>query len=310
VFGLIQEIRQSDWNSASQVPFYFAVLYVANLVGGLVISNPINIVLARWFEIGFVEYALWMVIPAAVSIMVTYFGLLIFFRGSLPDTYRPPRPVERQASPLFRRVCGSVLAVTLLGFFSEPWTGLPTVFVAATGATVLLIAYRVLESGEPRDVVRHVGWDAVTFVMGIFIVAHGLRAAGLTDAIGAVLHGASQVGAVGGSVATGLVAAVSSAVMNNHPTTATMALAIGDLPLESAGTRLLAMSALIGGDLGPKMLPIGSLAALLWLRMLRTRGVEISYVQYVKLGVPVTLAAVACSLLALNLEYALISALR
>ena len=135
-----------------------------------------------------------------------------------------------------------------------------------------------------------------------------MRAAGLTDAIGRLLYAASEVGAPVGTFVTGLVAAVSSAVMNNHPTTGSMALAIGDLPLDVTSTKLLAMSALIGGDLGPKMLPIGSLAALLWLRMLRTRGVEISYLQYVKLGVPVTLAAVVCSLLALNLEYLLFRA--
>jgi arsenical pump membrane protein len=202
------------------------------------------------------------------------------------------------------------MVITLLGFFSEPWTGLPTAFVAAAGATILLVGYRVLESGRPATVVREIGWDAVIFVMGIFVVAHGLRAAGLTDAIGTVLYRASEVGMQLGTLATGLVAAVLSAVMNNHPTTATMALAIGDLPLEPTSIKLLAMSALIGGDLGPKMLPIGSLAALLWLRMLRTRGVEISYLQYVKLGVPVTLVAVACSLLALNLEYLLFLAFR
>ena len=84
-----------------------------------------------------------------------------------------------------------------------------------------------------------------------------------------------------------------------------MALAIGDLPLDTVTRQGMAFAALIGGDLGPKMLPMGSLAALLWFRILRSRGVEISYWQYVKLGVPITLAAVVLSLGVLALEYAL-----
>ncbi len=60
-----------------------------------------------------------------------------------------------------------------------------------------------------------------------------------------------------------------SALLNNHSTPNLMALAIDDLPGASPQVKkLVALSALVGGDLGPKMLPVGSLAALLWLRLL------------------------------------------
>ncbi|MCH8811724.1 MAG: hypothetical protein IID07_07825 [Gemmatimonadetes bacterium] len=312
VYQLVQEIQEPSWTDANRVPFYFAVLYVANLVGALVISNPINIIVADWFDIGFVEYAFWMVLPAVVSMIVTYFGLVLFFRRSIPKTYRVPTSAAMSASidstPRGRKlrvVTAGVLIATLIGFFSEPWSGIPTAYVAGTGALLLLILHHFFGAERTRSVITEVGWDVVVFVVGIFIVANGLRAVGLTDSIGVLLLAATEVGQQAGNFAAGLIAAVSSAVMNNHPTAGIMALAIGDLPVDTVTRRGMAFAALIGGDLGPKMLPVGSLAALLWFRILRSRGVEISYWQYVKLGVPVTLAAVVLSLGVLALEYAL-----
>ena len=311
VYQLVEEIQDPTWTDANRVPFYFAVLYVANLVGALVISNPINIIVADWFGIGFVEYAAWMVVPAVVSMIVTYYGLVFFFRRSIPATYRIPTSIEPSAQGhKLRMATAAVLIATLIGFFSEPWSGIPTAFMAAAGALLLLALHHFFgakRTGAKRtgSVISEVGWDAVIFVVGIFIVANGLRAVGLTDTIGVLLLAASEVGQQAGNFAAGLIAAVSSAVMNNHPTAGIMALAIGDLPVDSVTRQGMAFAALIGGDLGPKMLPVGSLAALLWFRILRSRGVEISYWQYVKLGVPVTLAAVVLSLGVLALEYAL-----
>ena len=50
-------------DTEDHLPFLFAILYVGNLVGVLVISNPINVVAATIFDISFVEYFLWMFLP-------------------------------------------------------------------------------------------------------------------------------------------------------------------------------------------------------------------------------------------------------
>jgi len=309
VFDLVEVVEDPSWTPASKIPFYFAVLYIANLVGPLVISNPINIIVASLFGIGFLEYAAWMILPALVSIVTSFLGLHFFFRRAIPTTYRVPaaRSIPREQRG-FMLVTAAVLGVTLLGLFSEHWTGLPAWLVAALGAVTLIVLWIAMERAPITPVISGIGWDVVVFVLGIFVVASGLRNAGLTDLIGRILIDPAAPNLLAGTMVTGFVAAGFSAVMNNHPTASIMALSIQDLGLSADDSSMLAFAALIGGDLGPKMLPIGSLAALLWFRILRTRGVPISYGLYVRVGIPVTLLAVLLSLLTLNLERLIVGA--
>ena len=303
VFELVEAIQGDDWQPANKIPYYFAVLYVANLVGPLVISNPINIIAARVVGIGFTEYALWMLLPALVSILVTYAGLRFVFRRALPERYHEPAESMRVGvRPALLGACSVVLVLTLLAFFSEPITGLPTAYVAVGGAVVSILLYVTMGGGSVRTVARGVGWDAIIFVIGIFIVANGLRTVGLTSMIAESIVQAAALGEHTATMFTAFLAAFSSAVLNNHPVADVMALTIRDLALEDGARNMKAFAALIGGDLGPKMLPIGSLAALLWFRILRQRGVDISYGLYIRIGIPVTIAAVFLSTAVLILQ--------
>ena len=94
----------------------------------------------------------------------------------------------------------------------------------------------------------------------------------------------------------GVSSAIGSALLNNHPMSIINALAIGGLP-EPRQEMILA--ALIGGDLGPRLLPMGSLAALLWLASLRRQDVQIGSAAFVRVGIAVTVPALAVSLLLL-----------
>lgn len=312
VFKLIDTVGDESWTLASKMPYYFAVLYVANLVGAFVISNPINIIVASFFNIEFPEYARWMVFPALVSVVVTYLGLKMFFGKAIPpsyDRFKLRRTVApRRRGPMI--VTAILLCVTLAGFFMERVLDIPIWLIAFLGAATLLLLSRLVGGVDVVQTLKGVGWDVIIFVIGIFVVVTGLRNAGLTYQIERLIIYLGGSDLFNLTAATGLVASVCSALMNNHPTAYALALAIEDMPLDPdiadpekwMTKKMLVFAALIGGDLGPKMLPIGSLAAMLWFRMLRDRGVEIPYSLYIKIGIPVTLAAVLLSVLALNLE--------
>jgi arsenical pump membrane protein len=68
------------------------------------------------------------------------------------------------------------------------------------------------------------------------------------------------------------------------------------LALEGAGVPKHALAALIGGDLGPRLLPMGSLAGLLWIDSLRRMNVEVSLEDFVRVGVAITIPTLAVSL--------------
>ncbi len=303
VYALIEEVSDESWTLSHKLPFYFAVLYVGNLAGAFIISNPINIIVGSFFDIGFLEYALWMFFPAVASILVSYFGLRIAFRSRIPNRYRlPANNASSTPLPPMARACALVMGLTLAGFFLQGLTGVPIAVVAAAGALILLALYRA-QNGPVTPIIGQVGWDVIVFVIGIFLVAMGARNAGLTHLIGETIEQITALmGENGLLFATALISGACSSLINNHPTAGLMIWVVQDFDLPRLQTNLMVYAALIGGDLGPKMLPIGSLAALMWFRILRARGVEVSYWLYVRIGVPVTLTAIILAVAVLHFQ--------
>lgn len=303
IFLMVEKIAGPDWTLENKLPFYFAVLYVGNLAGLLIISNPINIIVGSFFDLSFSQYAIWMFFPGLMSVLVSFVGLRIAFQGAIPKRYTVPEKSTHH-EPLSRmmKICAVVVALTLAGFFFQGLTGVPIAAVAMLGAAVLLFLHKA--NGQPmKPVIVGVEWSVLVFVVGIFLVAMGARNAGLTGLFSdLIIFLTQQFGSWTLLPTISLVAGTTSAIINNHPTADLMIWVVQDLGLNDTQQMFAVFAALIGGDLGPKMLPIGSLAALMWFRILRQHGVEVSYWRYIKIGVPVTLIAILMSVAVLYLQ--------
>jgi arsenical pump membrane protein len=274
----------------------------------LVVSNLVNIVSADFFKIGFGDYAAVMVPVDLVSIAATLGALLIFFRRDIPRNYdvaalRAPGAAIRDTTTF--RAGWIVLALLLAGFFLLEPLGVPVSAVAVAGAILLLVTAgrgHVIQTGK---VLRGAPWQVVIFSLGMYLVVYGLRNAGLTDHLAALLDRPAQGGVWGAALGTGVIAAALSSVMNNMPTVLVGALSIDATHATGAVREAMIYANVIGCDLGPKITPIGSLATLLWLHVLEKKGTTIAWGYYFKVGIVMTIPVLAVTLAALALRLSL-----
>ena len=306
VIAMLLELK---FSTKATLAFVMAAGFIADTASlPLVVSNLVNIVSADYFKIGFAEYAAVMVPVNAVAVIATLLALMWFFRKDIPKDYdvsqlKSPGAAIRDMATF--KAGWLVLALLLIGFFWLERLGVPISAVAAVGAALLLAVAAKGHVIPTREVIRNAPWQIVVFSLGMYLVVYGLRNAGLTGYLTGVLNHFAQYGVWGAAMGTGVLTAVLSSIMNNMPTVLIGALSIDPTTAQGAVREAMIYANVIGSDLGPKITPIGSLATLLWLHVLDSKKIHISWGYYFRVGIVLTLPVLLVTLaaLALRLSY-------
>ncbi|WP_411755139.1 arsenic transporter [Serratia sp. (in: enterobacteria)] len=294
------------FSRGATLAFVMAAGFIADTASlPLIVSNLVNIVSADFFNLGFTEYAAVMVPVNLAAIAATLVMLHLFFRKDIPAVYdlsllKAPKEAIRDINTF--KTGWLVLVLLLVGFFGLEPLGVPVSLVAAVGALILFAVAKKGHAINTGKVLRGAPWQIVIFSLGMYLVVYGLRNAGLTHYLSALLNQLGEQGLWVATLGTGFLTAFLSSIMNNMPTVLVGALSIDGSSATGVIKEAMIYANVIGSDLGPKITPIGSLATLLWLHVLSQKNMTITWGYYFRVGIVMTIPVLFVTLAALALR--------
>jgi len=227
-----------------------------------------------------------MLAPTLAAVGVEWVVLNRCFTAELD---RSPGRQTVSAAPHLPRLALAVLAATLAGFLAGSLFGVSPVWIAAVGAAITVPAL-VRRTATAGDLLRAIQPSFLLFVLGLGVIVVAASDNGLAAAVRALLPGGTSLPALLGIAA---ISALLANLVNNLPAI----LIIAPVTVASGPAALLA--ALIGVNVGPNLTYAGSLATLLWRRLLRAQDTDVNLGQFLRLGAVTVPAALAASTLML-----------
>ncbi|PRY37872.1 SLC13 family permease [Umezawaea tangerina] len=263
-------------------PHVYACTHLANSASLLLpVSNLTNLLAFTAAGISFTAFAGLMALPWLAAVAVEYVVFRFFFASDLAaGADGPPMPVPDRKAPTFVLV---VLGLTLVGFAVTSPLGIDPAWAAFGGALVLGVRALVRRTTTPTALVGATSVPFLVFVLALGIVVRAVVDNGLSSAVSHLIPTGGTLLALLGLAA---VAAVLANLINNLPAVLVL------LPLAASGGTGAVLAVLIGVNIGPNLTYVGSLATLLWRRILHQHDTTADLAEFTKLGlltVPVSL---------------------
>lgn len=291
----------------SPMPFFISEILFSNIGGtATLIGDPPNIMIASAnkhldFNSFLFNLAPIIVIIALVSLVILY---IIYSRSIKTSKHHVEKLMQLQEQDYIkdRKLLVqslSVLGATIIGFTLQSVIHVDTAVIAITGATILMAI--ALKQHEVEDVLSQIEWTTIFFFAGLFVLVGGLVDIGLVQMLAQ-----KMIGMTNGNIQTAATfilwgSGVASAIVDNIPFVATMipliqnfAVGLGMQP-DAPQMEVLWWALSLGACLGGNGTIIGASANVVVAGIANREGHRFGFMDYLKIGLPLTIVALLLS---------------
>jgi Na+/H+ antiporter NhaD/arsenite permease-like protein len=290
-------------------PFLIAEVLASNIGGtSTLVGDPPNIIIASRANLTYNDFLIHLA-PFVVLLLVVFVALcrLLFRKAFTYDAARAEQIAalrERDAirDPRLLAISLGVLTLVTAAFVLHTVLHLEPAVVAMVGGLLLLVLSRL----DAEAVAKDVEWPTLVFFAGLFIMVGALVATGVVEQISRAAVSATEDRLFLASMVLLWGSAVLSAIVDNIPYVATMSPVVAEMVNAQGNTsqsQVLWWSLALGADLGGNATAVGASANVVVLGIAERAGHRITFWQFTKYGLIVTVVTVALAVPYLWLRY-------
>jgi len=306
---LLMLLRRLNLRNRQKIPYLLSGALIATASSAPIgVSNIVNLIALKIVHMDLYMHTAMMFVPATLGLLLLSFLLFAVFYRELPRKIpivsmypakarsparrdhplmelEPPLPAKKSKG-FIRNILLFVFLVRI-SLFVASYFHFPVPIAAVIGSMCLLAWRWHYLRISPKDMVRKTPWYILIFAFSMYVIIYGLRNIGLTDQLIHYLKPIASGGLLDASVAMGFLISLLSNVFNNHPALMIGTLTLTNMGLDPLTIKIAYLASVIGSDIGSLLLPIGTLATLMWMHIVRKDKVKIGWGDYVKVTIVV-----------------------
>jgi Na+/H+ antiporter NhaD/arsenite permease-like protein len=283
------------------VPFILAEVFISNIGGAAtLIGDPPNIIIASKANLDFNSFLIHMAPMVLVVLAVIIPMLVLMFNKELrndPEDRKVAMTLNAKSfikdKPLLIKSL-IVLTLVIVAFVLHTVLHLEPSVIAMIGAGFLVM----ISNLKPEQFAKDVEWGTLVFFAALFIMVGALVNVGALKTVADAIAGfVGNDGALAAGVIVGF-SAIVSGIIDNIPYVTSMAPVVQQLntSIPSITNDGLWWALAFGADFGGNMTIIGASANVVAVGLAYASGYKITFWQFAKYGIPVTVVSTLMAL--------------
>ncbi|MBO0602473.1 arsenic transporter [Sporosarcina sp. E16_3] len=309
---LILLLKNLQLKPHQQIPYLLSGALIATASSAPIgVSNIVNLIALEIINMSLWMHTAMMFVPATIGLLFMSGLMYLILKNRLPKklpssandieevffskNFHPLKTkisveTKQKRTKFMMKILLFVFIMRCLLFVAS-FANIPIEIVAVLGSAALLLWRWYHLRTNPVDILKKTPWHILIFAFSMYVIIYGLHNVGLTALLVELCEPIVNQGLFQASFIMGGLVSMLSNIFNNHPALMIGTITLTEMGLDPITLKTIYLANIIGSDMGSLLLPIGTLASLLWMHILRKNKIKVTWKDYLSVTlivIPIT----------------------